>query len=267
MTRREVTLALVTALAVLGGLTYWIVSNKVPAIRDAAKERTLIEKKMTVNQRLIRKQKPLMAELNGIINTLPQHDKNKDVKYALLQEISQQAEATQFNIIRRVPGEERKVGNTELYELAVECTFESTTQPLVLFLYNLQAKGAVMNVSELQIKQSSTSAARKGQLKGSFVVDFAYSRVDQPVAVPVMNPEPTAAPAAPAPVSPPAVIPAPGTPSAPTPILAPAVPAPTTSGPPALPAPPSIPAPSAPSIPAPTPAAPTPAGPPALPSP
>ena len=177
-TRRELTLALSTGLVVLIGLTYWIVSNKLPTIRDGDKERQLIERKIEVNKRLIRKQKPLMARLNSIINTLPQHDKDKDVQYELLQEISQQAGNTQFNIIRRIPGDERKVGNTELYELSIDCTYESTLEPLVYFLYNLQAKGAVMNVSELQVKQASTRPDRKGQLKGSFLVDFAYSRID-----------------------------------------------------------------------------------------
>jgi hypothetical protein len=274
--RREITLALATALAILAGLTYWIVSNKLPAIQDAAKERIIIEKKIAVNQRLIRKQKPLMAELNAIINTLPQHDKDKDVQYSLLQEISQQAENTQFTIIKRDPGEERKVGNTELYELSVDCTYESTIDPLVYFLYNLQAKGAVMNVSELQVKQASSRPDRKGQLKGSFVVDFAYSRVDQSLApAPAPVPAP-AAPATPAASPPSATPPAPASPTNRPPNF-PDKTAPTTGTPPAVTTPPAIPTPSArPTLPAiptpptapktnqtPAPKLPAPAGPPA----
>lgn len=221
-TRRELTLALATGLVVLIGLTYWIVSNKLPTIRDADKERQLIERKIEVNKRLIRKQKPLMARLNSIINTLPQHDKDKDVQYELLQEISQQAGNTQFNIIRRIPGDERKVGNTELYELSIDCTYESTLEPLVYFLYNLQAKGAVMNVSELQVKQASTRPDRKGQLKGSFLVDFAYSRIDYTAepAARAVPPSPAPAPT-PTPTNPVTAAPANPNPAEPAPTTAP----------------------------------------------
>jgi Tfp pilus assembly protein PilO len=191
--RREILLALLTGLVVLLGGTYWIIDNKMPEIREIHQNKENLARLIAKNEHIIRKRVPLEREMQGLIANLPQHPMNKDVKYELLNEITQIANDSSFNIERRDPGKERKIGNFDLYELSIDCDYSTTIGPLTYFLYNLQARGIVMNVTELSIKPRSTRASERGKIKGKFTVDFAFTRSDQ---APAPAPEPAPAPPA-----------------------------------------------------------------------
>jgi Tfp pilus assembly protein PilO len=192
--RREVMLALITALIVLLGVTYWIVSNKMPEIREIKDNKENLTRLIEKNERIIRKRAPLEREMQGIIANLPQHPMTKDVKYDLVNEIRKIEEDSSFSIDRLDPGKERKVGDFDLYELSIDCDYSSTIEPLTYFLYNLQARGIVMNVTDLSIKPSSSRASDGGKIKGKLTVDFAFTRTDKP-----MPPAPEPIPADPPP--------------------------------------------------------------------
>ena len=195
MNRREVTLALLTGLVVLLGGTYWIIDNKMPEIREIRQTKEDLARLIAKNEHIIRKRVPLEREMQGLLANLPQHPMSKDVKYELYNEITQIAEDSSFTINRKEAEEERRIGNFDLYELSIDCDYSTTIEPLTYFLYKLQARGIVMNVTELSIKPRSTRSSERGKIKGKFTVDFAFTRTDK---IPAAAPEPAPAPAPPA---------------------------------------------------------------------
>jgi Tfp pilus assembly protein PilO len=168
---REMGLAWVTAVVIILTGTYWLCQPKANAWKAAIKEREALGWKMKEMNHLLGDQTNVNQRLDVLRKQLPQHPQGKDVTAELLMTIERTAQQHGLVLLRREPEKEKSVG--DLYEVAINCMWESTLDALVHFLYALQIQGAILDIRQLTMTPGQGGPDR---LKGSFTVDCAYTR-------------------------------------------------------------------------------------------
>ncbi len=171
LTPRETRLGFITLLAVLGGLSFWIIGPKHKEWRSNQEEIALLLRRQLTAQRLIDQSDDLQLRLSELREHLPQHPAGADVTAQILRNLQQFADQHGVLLLRREPEPERSIG--DLYELAITCTWEGSLEALVRFLYALQTQGAIVNVRQLTITPVQGAPEK---LRGALTVDYAYSR-------------------------------------------------------------------------------------------
>lgn len=102
---------------------------------------------------------------------MPPFPYDKDVVTYWLSMMDTAAEKEGLVISKRQANKEVEVG--DVFELPLDCKdWEGTLEQLVKFLYDLDQKGAMLDMRQLYIKP----AAKPGFLKGSFTLYCAYMR-------------------------------------------------------------------------------------------
>jgi len=172
LNQRESRLAVITLVAVLIGLTYWMGEPRYEEWQQNSQEVELLVRRQAAAQRLIDQTGDLNQRLAALREALPRHPRDADVTSQLLRNLQQFADEHGFLLLRREPEPERQIG--DLYELAITCTWEGELQSLVHFLYALQSQGAIVDVRQLTITPVQGTPNR---LRGTLTVDYAYSRI------------------------------------------------------------------------------------------
>lgn len=168
---RELVLAWATTVVVLLGLTYWLGQPKAKEWRDAVKAREQLTWRIKEIDHLMSDQDSVSARIAEIRKQLPQHPAGKDVTAELMMTLEKTAQEHGLSLLRREPEEEKSVG--DLFEVAINCTWEGELDAVVHFLYALQVQGAILDVRQMTITPGQGGPDR---LKGNFTVDCAYTR-------------------------------------------------------------------------------------------
>ena len=168
---REMGLAWVTAMVLILAGTFWFGQPGAKAWKDAAKEREALGGRMKEIDHLLSDQTNVNQRLEVLRKQLPAHPEGKDVTAELLMTLERTAQQYGLILLRREPEKEKSVG--DLYEVAINCTWESTLDALVHFLYALQIQGAILDIRQLTVTPGQGGPDR---LKGNFTVDCAYTR-------------------------------------------------------------------------------------------
>jgi hypothetical protein len=168
---REMGLAWVTAMVLILAGTYWFGQPKAKAWKDAAKEREALGWRMKEIDHLLSDETNVNRRLDALRKQLPSHPQGKDVTAELLMTLERTAQQHGLILLRREPEKEKSVG--DLYEVAINCTWESTLDALVHFLYALHIQGAILDIRQLTVTPGQGGPDR---LKGNFTVDCAYTR-------------------------------------------------------------------------------------------
>jgi Tfp pilus assembly protein PilO len=168
---REMGLAWVTTVVLTLAATYWFGQPKAKAWKDAVKDRETLRWKMKEIEHLLGDQANVNQRLAVLREQLPQHPRGKDVTAELLMTIERTAQQHGLILLRREPEKEKSVD--DLYEVAINCAWESTLDALVHFLYALQIQGAILDIRQLTMTPGQGSPDR---LKGNFTVNCAYTR-------------------------------------------------------------------------------------------
>ena len=169
---REMGLAWLTAMVLILAATYWFGQPKAKAWKAAVKDREALTRKMKEINRLLEDQTNVNQRLDALRKQLPQHPVGKDVTAELLITLERTAQQHGLILLRREPEKEKSVD--DLYEVAINCTWESTLDALVHFLYALQIQGAILDIRQLTLTPGQGGPDR---LKGNFTVDCAYTRM------------------------------------------------------------------------------------------
>jgi hypothetical protein len=180
---REMGLAWMTTVVLVLAGTYWFGLPRVTMWKDAVKAREALGWKMKEVEHLLGDQTNVNQRLEALRKELPQHPQGKDVTAELLMTLEHTAQEHGLILLRREPEKEKSVD--DLYEVAINCSWEGSLDALVHFLYALQIQGAILDTRQLTVTPGQGGPDR---LKGNFTVDCAYTR----------------APAKPAPQQPPA---------------------------------------------------------------
>jgi len=168
ISRREVVLAWVTAVVVVAGLTYAFCEPRIKEYRQVMAEQQEMLKRTQLDERLGAQKSVWQTRVNEISMGLPLVPTNKDVTADMLITMEGIAKAHGINLLRREAEREQKHG--DIYELAINCTWEGSLESLVSFLLELQKQGAMLDLTQLSVKPE------KGLLKGGFVVSCAYRK-------------------------------------------------------------------------------------------
>ena len=169
---RETLLACLTSLAALAGLTYLFAEPRVRELARLSAEQRKVAERITVIQKMVN-QKPVWDKrLKEVERSLPEYAPDKDVTADLLIALDRISKTHNVSLTRREAEKEKHVG--QVYEMALQCSYEATLENLVHFLLELQSQAAILDVNQLSVKPE------KEILKGGFNVNGVYRRTGKP---------------------------------------------------------------------------------------
>ena len=175
ISKREMTLGILTLAALLGGATWYIVSSKVETWKGKATEIEKLEQQIRHHQTAIKMQNEWLGELTELQSQLPVFDtQNRSVSPELMKTIKALASKHGIAILRSNPRAEKPTG--DLFELGINCTWEGSLDAMVGFLTDLQQQGVRYDARTLSVVPVGKNT---GKLKGNMVIQCAFTRKDK----------------------------------------------------------------------------------------
>ena len=161
-----------TALAVvlIFGSYMWV-DPQLKLLKENQAQLSVMERKKQRAEYEISRKDVYQDQLVAFRDSLPKHSADARVTSDLLKMIEKTARDNNLVLLKQQPDEERSLN--DLYEISINCTWEGTLDALVRFLYAVQSKGAILDISLLTVAPKPSQAET---LKGRFTVDCAYSR-------------------------------------------------------------------------------------------
>lgn len=170
---REMILAFVTLLAVLIGVTVVLGRAKIDEWKKLRGARENVEEQILLNQRLIDQREEWDARLKESKDRLKAYPAGVNIIPKLLEDIEQIATANDLTLPN--VSHERENVRGDVSEVGIRYSWEGELPAVVKFLYALQADPESMyKIRTINV----TPTGKEGRLKGSFVVDCAYTRSD-----------------------------------------------------------------------------------------
>ncbi len=171
LTSRELILSGLTGLVALVGLSYWFGKPRIDNWRELGANREAVERRIQLSERVIEQQPYWEERLDTLRAKLSVYPHDKDATADYMRILERVAKENNLNLVRRRAGKEKSYG--DLYELAIDCTWEAGLESLTRFLHALEQENVTMNVEDLTIALISGS---QGQLKGDFSLICVYTR-------------------------------------------------------------------------------------------
>lgn len=171
---RETFLAWLTGVVVVLGVTYWLLQPQWQALKDTDRTADALKARKREADALLERRPEIDKRLNDIRSQLPSHPPGKDVTAEFLRILERLAQQNGLVLLRREAEPERHTG--DIHEVSINCNWEGTLDALVRFLYALQSQGAMLDVRQLTVSPIPGVGQR---LKGTFTVDFAYTRTTE----------------------------------------------------------------------------------------
>lgn len=169
--RRDFTLVMIMLGVLLAGFTYLIAAPLAGNWRQSAALRDRLDRDRAIGEKILRSRGEWEQQLEGMRATLPKYRPDERVGAELLKQVRKLADENRVITSRITPDQETNIG--DLYEQAIEVTWEASLDPLVRFLYAVQVAGAT-----LDIRQMTMAPAQGDLLKGNLKIYFAYQRAE-----------------------------------------------------------------------------------------
>ena len=167
---RESFLALITGSVILIGVTGMLGRSKLDELKKIRSEQEQVRSSIERNQRLLSQKEKWTESMDEVKGMIPKFPKNKKMDVYWSSEMEKIAGRHSLKIIRHEVGSEHQEG--PIYELPIECRdWEGSLDSLVHFLFDLQGKGAMLDIRYLRIKPKD-----KVIRKGRFSLYCAYMR-------------------------------------------------------------------------------------------
>ncbi|MBU4200207.1 MAG: hypothetical protein KKG09_07505 [Verrucomicrobia bacterium] len=174
-TSRESVLSWIVGILILLSLSYWFGAPKARIWKETVENQKQLADRIALAERLIQQQGEWTLRLDALKTKLSKYDAGKDVTADYLKILERVAKDTSVNLVQRRPQKEKQHG--DLYELAIDCTWEGNLEGLVRFLYALEQENVTMDVEDITV---SLVSGGKGQMKGNFTLMCIYSRSGEP---------------------------------------------------------------------------------------
>lgn len=171
LSNREMMLTWLTGVTLLIGFTFWLGYSKYQEINKTKDDARALSRTMKRLQGTVDSKPEWEARFDTELAKLPRHPEGKDVTAELLKTLEQLASDHGLMLVRREPKPEKSIG--DLYEVAINCTWEADLKALTHFLYAVYDKGVILDIRQLSV---APVTGQTGKLKGGFVVDCAYTR-------------------------------------------------------------------------------------------
>ncbi|MDO9541654.1 MAG: GspMb/PilO family protein [Kiritimatiellia bacterium] len=183
ITSRELVLGWMTGFTVLVALSFLVCSPKLKVWKELTDKREAVARRIEVAEHLVAQRGEWDKRLQDVALKLTKYPVDQDVTADYLKILETIVKENGVTLSKRQPQKEKK--HNELYELAVDCTWEADLGSLIHFLHALEQQKVTMDIDDLSV---SLVAGGKGRLKGNFTLICLYTRKGSPAA-------PAAAPA------------------------------------------------------------------------
>jgi len=179
ITSREMTLGILTLTVGLFGGTLLLARPRLAEWQRLQKTQERLNDEIRRDSELVGKREEWEARFDTLSEAMPQYGTKMKTDILWLSTIDSVAQKHGLEIRRIEAGEERQQG--DVYELPIECNeWEGTLDALVHFLFDLQSRGAMLDVRFLLIKPKAGKV-----LRGRFSLSCAYTRGDDTAAADV----------------------------------------------------------------------------------
>ncbi len=180
LSSRELRLLMITITISLLGLGWWIVDSQLALRKELKQEINRSELQLLRAKKDLRERTAAQTDMERLRAQLPRHELNRDLNADLSRQVKALAAESGLRLTGLTPEPEEELTNLGLHQSALRCSWTGAPGNLLGFLLRLEQLGAVADVRELRIR-----AGRPGEdLKGSFMLDFAYTRVEESSASP-----------------------------------------------------------------------------------
>ncbi|NQU41248.1 MAG: hypothetical protein HQ523_14965 [Lentisphaerae bacterium] len=179
---RELTLGLITLTAALFGGTLLLARSHLEEWQQLQIEQERLQRETAIDRKIVEKRDHWEKRFTNLSAAMPQYSEEQKTDILWLSTIDSVARQHGFQIRRIEAGKERQQG--DVYELPIDCTdWEGSLDSLVHFLFDLQSRGAMLDVRFLFIKPKAAKV-----LRGRFSLSCAYTRGEADAAA-VVSPE------------------------------------------------------------------------------
>ena len=173
MSPRELVLAFLTMLVVLIGVTVVLGRTKFDEWKQLRGARENVEEQILLSERLIGQRAAWVERLERSKDQLKVYPAGVNIIPKLLEQIEQIATGASLTL-PNVSHEPENVRG-DVSEVGIRYSWEGDLPSLIQFLYALQADPESMyKIRTINV----TPTGKEGRLKGSFIVDCAYTRAD-----------------------------------------------------------------------------------------
>ena len=169
---RETVLMLVTMTVILFAVPAFLARPKWNEWKRIKEEQKDIRWAIERYQRDVAEREKVLKELDSLGQMLQEFPANQEMDVHWLAIMRGAAAKNNLTIMKSTPGDEKRVGR--VYELPIECTWEGSDAALTRFLFDLQSKGAMMDVRQLLAKPKSASS-----LRGRLSLSCAYRKKEK----------------------------------------------------------------------------------------
>jgi Tfp pilus assembly protein PilO len=170
---KEKNLLLILGVVLLYGVAALSYKPKMTSLNIAKRNYEREAKKLQEERALIAARNDWTQRYETMRSMMPPFPYERDVVTYWLSMMDAAASRQGLTISNRQANKEVEVG--DVYELPIDCSsWEGTLEQLVKFLYDLDQKGAMLDMRQLTIRTST----KQGFLKGSFTLYCAYMRGD-----------------------------------------------------------------------------------------
>jgi len=171
MSPREMVLGWLTLVAVLGGVSYWWGTARFEDWKKMRRQMEEARRRIEWIERSIRRRPEWDRRFRELSGQLPEYAADQDVTAEILKRLEKTARQHGFQLLRREPEKEKDLG--ELFQVAVNCSWQGSLEALVHFLYDIQSSGVMFDVAQLT---ASPAQGGPGKLKGTLKLVAAYRR-------------------------------------------------------------------------------------------
>ena len=167
---RELILGVITGAVVLFGITFVLLSSKVDYWQQLNVNEKKILNVIKQDMKMVEQKEKWDKQFIDLKDMLPQYPRDKKVGVFWVSIMNQLAAKHGVKILKHKEGQEKQHG--EVYELPIMCReWEGNLDSVVHFLFDLQSKGAMLDIRFLRIRPRG-----KDVLKGEFSLYCAYTR-------------------------------------------------------------------------------------------
>jgi len=167
---RESLLGLITVSVLLFAGTAMIGRSKIEDLKSLRADQVKVQSSIERSKKLISQKEKWVKRMEAFKGNMPRFPLNKRMDVYWSNEVEKKANAHSLKILRYEVGDERQEG--PIYELPIECRdWEGSLDSLVHFLFDLQSKGAMLDIRYLRVKPKD-----KVVRKGRFSIYCAYMR-------------------------------------------------------------------------------------------
>jgi hypothetical protein len=150
--------------------TAMVGKSKIDDLKEMRSERDKLNNSIERNKSLVDQKEKWTKRMEAFKGKMPRFPQGKHMDVYWSNEVEKKANANDFKILKYEVGSEHQEG--PIYELPIECRdWEGSLDSLVHFLFDLESKGAMLDVRYLRVKPKNKTIR-----KGRFSLYCAYMR-------------------------------------------------------------------------------------------